>query len=441
MNLNKLLISLVLFTTSAGNICAVNNVTVGGLKYSLLKDEAQLCCQDDTLGGDITVPESITYVETVYQVTSLADKCFSHCRITGVKIPASVTVMGSNCMASCTNLKTAEIMAEVNSLNDSCFYNCLSLNQVTLPVSLLSVGVSCFENCTSLNKIKIPSSVKSLGDNCFYSCIGLTNVDIPISLSSLGKKCFGGCAALGGILLPSALSKLEDGCFEYCSSLTNVFLPMSVKSLGNNCFTMCTNMKTITLYPSVKMLGDECFSGCSSLVKFKMPSAVVSIGFRCFYDCSNLYEIDLPFGITDIGAGCFDGCTSLNTVTCHWKKFNGVNVDEDNFTAIPTTVVLNVPTDMTIQYKHRKPWSNFSHFKEFVDTKVHDATNVATVRREGSYVVVSGLNDGERVTCYTRGGVLLDEALSSGNRTLLYVGSKKTAVIIVKFGKTSVKCL
>ena len=140
------------------------------------------------------------------------------------------------------------VVYKVTSLGEECFYKCSTLISIDIPSSVTSIGKSCFQGCSSLTSITIPFSVTSLGDVCFGECTSLKSIDIPSSVTSLGKCCFAYCPSLTSINIPSSssLTSLGDRCFEYCFSLTSINIPSSVISLGYSCFNLCSSLKTMT---------------------------------------------------------------------------------------------------------------------------------------------------------------------------------------------------
>jgi len=76
--------------------------------------------------GNLVIPDSVTYQETTYPVTSI------------------------------------DRMA---------FYSCVGLKNITIPNSVDSIGDSAFSSCTSLTSVTIPNSVLSIGNSAFYVCI------------------------------------------------------------------------------------------------------------------------------------------------------------------------------------------------------------------------------------------------------------------------------
>ena len=57
---------------------------------------------DDEYSGDVVIPETVTYGDITYSVTSLGNGCFEDCSsLTSVTIPNSVTSLGRFCFYLC----------------------------------------------------------------------------------------------------------------------------------------------------------------------------------------------------------------------------------------------------------------------------------------------------------------------------------------------------
>ena len=125
------------------------DVEVDGIYYDISENNATVTEGGVKYSGDIVIPESITYNNSKYSVTSIGSDAFWGCRsLTSVTIPNSVTSIG-----------------------DYAFWGCRSLTSVTIPNSVTSIGDWAFYECSSLTSVTIPNSVTSIGEGAFWYCI------------------------------------------------------------------------------------------------------------------------------------------------------------------------------------------------------------------------------------------------------------------------------
>jgi hypothetical protein len=69
----------------------------------------------------------------------------------------------------------------------------------TISNSVTSIGVNAFAGCTNLTGLTIPDSVATIGDSAFYACRALTTLTIPRSVTSIGANAFSSCDSLTSI--------------------------------------------------------------------------------------------------------------------------------------------------------------------------------------------------------------------------------------------------
>ena len=122
-------------------------VYIDGIYYSINNSRASVV-EGFGYSGHISIPESIEYKGTIYDVTSIAFDAFN---------------------------------------------DCSDVTSVTIPNSVTSIGASAFKGCSGLTSVTIPNSVTSIGKYAFAGCSGLTSVTIPNSVTSIGGYAFEGC--------------------------------------------------------------------------------------------------------------------------------------------------------------------------------------------------------------------------------------------------------
>lgn len=216
--------------------------------------------------------------------------------ITSVTIPASVTEIGSNAFAGCTNLTSVNYAGDWSNLtiqsgnpavqdaaNAPLFdfeftpdntavivtnykYNGAAAD-VTIPSRykgkpVTTIGHAAFFN-SAVTSVTIPDSVTSISDEAFINCPKLTNISIPNSVTYIGFSAFSSCTSLKSITLPSSLSFISGALFLGCSQLTTIHIPVSVTSIGNNAFADCPSLMTVT-YPGSKTQWDDITKGRNS---------------------------------------------------------------------------------------------------------------------------------------------------------------------------------
>ena len=92
------LILSVFFSISA----SADVVEVDGVYYDISGTTATVTSGDNKYSGDIVIPESITYNNSKYSVTSIGKSAFSFCTgLTSITIPNSVTSIDESAFDFC----------------------------------------------------------------------------------------------------------------------------------------------------------------------------------------------------------------------------------------------------------------------------------------------------------------------------------------------------
>lgn len=225
-------------------------------------------------------------------VTTIGNAAFRDSSVTSVTIPASVTEIGANAFAGCTNLTSVTYGGDWSNLtiqsgnpavedaakdaaNEQLFDFEFILNNtavvvisykgtaadVTIPSRYKGKPVTvidpvAFYNNSAVTSVTIPDSVTAIPDYAFGFCSQLTNISIPNSVTFIGFSAFNSCTSLKSITLPSSLSFISGALFLGCSQLTTIHIPVSVTSIGNCAFDVCPSLMTVT-YPGSKTQWDD----------------------------------------------------------------------------------------------------------------------------------------------------------------------------------------
>ena len=232
-------------------------------------------------------------------VTTIGNAAFRDSSVTSVTIPASVTEIGANAFAGCTNLTSVTYGGDWSNLtiqsgnpavqdaakdaaNEQLFDFKFILNNtavivisykgtaadVTIPsrykgIPVTMIDHAAFHNNSAVTSVTIPDSVTAIPDDAFGFCSQLTNISIPNSVTFIGFSAFNSCTSLKSITLPSSLSTIQSYAFYNCGNLKTIRIPVSVTSIGNYAFDVCPSLMTVT-YPGSKTQWDAISKGSNN---------------------------------------------------------------------------------------------------------------------------------------------------------------------------------
>ena len=343
---------------------------IDGIRYSLKDDLATVIWQSNNIIQAI-IPETVTYKNKIFNVTSIANNAFTNCNsLTTVIIPDGVTSIGTFAFSGCSSLKSVTLPNSVTCIKENTFNGCSSLESITIPDSVTIIEDWAFNDCSSLKSIAIPDRVTSIGyyvfSGCpietatipafackyinrpllktvvitsgesieyraFYNCNSLESITISDSVTSIEDEAFSGCHSLSSIIMGNGVTSIGDSAFSSCSSLESITIPDSVISIGDYAFSSCSLLKSIIIPDSVTKIKPNAFIFCSietatipaiackyinsSLLRTVVITSGESIEYRAFENCNSLESITISNSVTSIKDKAFSGCCSLTSIT------------------------------------------------------------------------------------------------------------------------------
>ena len=200
-------------------------------------------------------------------MTSIPGALFADSCITTIKIPNTVTYIGTDAFAGCKSLESIVIPDSVTKIDRYAFVGCGSLKNVKLSSNLTEIGREAFKDCTSLESIEIPKSIERVVSN--------------------GSGPFTGCTALKNITIEEGMTSIPGALFAD-SCITTIKIPNTVTYIGTDAFANCKSLESIVIPDSVTKIDRYAFGGCSSLMTISISRSVSSIANNAFENSSNV---------------------------------------------------------------------------------------------------------------------------------------------------------
>ncbi len=226
---------------------------------------------------EIIIPDTVTFNDKKYAVTSLADKCFANCTmITKVKLPETVGYIGK-----------------------SAFENCKKLTTINIPEKLTAIHEFTFGNCVKLKTLKLPESVTQIEQYAFANCDALTTINLTQNLEAINKGIFQGCHHLLTIEIPPQIESIAPYAFTDCSYMTDITLPDNIKSIGTAAFANNRTLEYIEFPSTLTTIGDSAFYGCWILKQAIVKGENTQLGVKSFDKCDKITTIYVPISAID----------------------------------------------------------------------------------------------------------------------------------------------
>lgn len=240
---------------------------VDGINYNITSEgDLTVEVARKEYSGDIVIPESVTYNNKKYRVTSIGERAF----------------------AGFPFLKSLTIPKSIISVHKYAIYDLPRLESVTLYCK--TVG-RWFSEISSIKTVVLGDGVENVGNNAFLRC-GITSLSIANTVKIIGEYAFSQ-TSISSLVIPSSVKTIEEGAFSGCQSLKKVEISNGVRTIANYAFSNCRELRSVTIPPSVSSIGSGAFKECYDLRNVKMPESISKDKYSHSFEDETLLYITL----------------------------------------------------------------------------------------------------------------------------------------------------
>lgn len=361
----------------------------GNFEVAVTFKGANFSSANGEYSGKITIPKKVKYQGHNYRVTAIEPDAFRDCpQLKSVKIPPSVSSIGSSAFRNCIGVFSISLPQQLNSIEDHTFDGCRKLEQIDIPQSIKRIGRFAFRDCQRISSLFLPASALEFYSNSVNGCSmmrsinvdsmnpvfssvdgvvyskdssslircpeGKFNIRFPQKILTVTSSSFHGCSELKQISFPPSIRTLEPRAFEECNGLDSLFLNLSLTAVPERCFVNCKGLQKVRIASSIEVIDEEAFMGCAALKEIELGHVVI-IQRRAFYNCSALSSLYIPPSVSSIQEDAFGGCLNLrNIVVQNEVPPLCANNSFDSRASYRATLV--VPPGKVLDYRRSPGW-------------------------------------------------------------------------------------
>lgn len=300
-------------------------------------------------GGEVNVPQTVTYRGRTFRVTAFAGQAFKNPYISKINIPDGITHIADSAFIYCNQNGVITIPRSVEHIGVSVFFPMLYIDGI-----VVDAGNKFYDSRGGCNAI-IETATNTLLAGC-------NSTVIPDGVTSIAQNAFVGAKDLRHVTLPATLREIGEAAFVH-SGIREIEIPEGVTRLNRYTFQYCENLQSITLPQSLAVIGHAALSHCA-FKELEIPGNVTTIEDYAFDWNGYLEKAVIGSGVRSIGYGAFENCNKLKCVVSHIPADSLPSLDNSTFNNIHKDCILYVPRGAGKTYKNSFGWNRFAKIIE-----------------------------------------------------------------------------
>lgn len=221
-----------------------------------------------------------------------------------------------------------EIPADVTTINEEAFSNCMSLTSITFAPgsNLTTLGSYAFLHSRFITSFSaFPSTLVNFGNGVFVDTGWLKNqmaVNPYLVINGVLVSAYSGLTVPADVTFPDNITTINDQVFsnaifsDNINETVNVTIPASVTNIDKTAFYGKAKISNIIFMEGSNLvsIGEYAFYGCNSITSLKLPGYLTTIEDSAFSYMQGLKSIAIPNLVVNIGATIFSNVTSLDYI-------------------------------------------------------------------------------------------------------------------------------
>jgi hypothetical protein len=235
---------------------------------------------------------ALTNVSLPKSLTAIGTKVFDGCsKLGSINIPASLTTIGSYAFRNCSSLPSFALTKSMTTINASTFEGCSALATITTatPTATVASDDTSETNTTTTTTTRpniIPANITTIGNSAFKNCISLAGLTLSEGLTSIDSSAFEGCSALVGyyteeytnpglnlVKIPDTVTTINSSAFKDCTSITNLWIGTGTATTTNSNTSGAPAKVLRTTAPTVT-IGENAFNGDTAIQSVTSAASV-----------------------------------------------------------------------------------------------------------------------------------------------------------------------
>ncbi|MDY6391612.1 MAG: leucine-rich repeat protein [Bacilli bacterium] len=262
---------------------------------------------------NLTKTFSFLHEGKYYDLTGVAYGGFRYTLFDRVLLPTTVTELGKEAFAYCTNLKSFMLPSEVTSIPASCFLDCRDLESFTYYNGIAHhLYEYDGEESTWVEITSILTGEGAPEGDLDSAKPYLDTENLRVYTYSGDSWGSGVQILLSGEERPNQRTDIVSPAgyyyrFEYHDSIVNDIASFTIE---DHAFDSCVSLRTFVFPKNLSAIGESAFQRCSSFTKIYLPTENnnLTVAAYAFCDCKLLSWVYFERNLKDVGNYAFANC-------------------------------------------------------------------------------------------------------------------------------------